>query len=165
MTEQDFSSGAAAAPRRRRPSRIAMTPGERDAFLAAVRVCRVATGGPRGPHVSPLWYVWDGTALWLYSLVDSKRWRDLADDPRVAVVVDDGHDYGELRGVELRGTVERVGEVPRTGEPVPELAVPERLFGEKYSGGELRLDGRHGWLRLVPAYAAGWDFRKTAGPR
>ena len=48
--------------------------------------------------------------------------------------MDAGHDYTELRGVELRGRVEVVGEVPRRGLPVPELAEPERLFARKYFG-------------------------------
>ena len=104
-----------------------------DAFLAEQRTCRVATASELGPHLTPLWYVWDGTALWLTSIVSSQRWTDLARDPRVAVLVDAGDDYTELRGVELRGRVEIVGEVPRTGLPEPQLDEPERLFARKYA--------------------------------
>ena len=142
-----------------------MTATERDTFLAAERTCRVATvsGGGR-PHVSPLWFVWDGESLWLYSMVRSQRWTDLQRDPRLAVVVDAGVEYSALRGVELSGTVEVVGPIPRTGgEPGPELEEPERLFALKYGGGELVHDGRHGWLRLRPEREYSWDFRKLAG--
>ncbi|HVC72602.1 MAG TPA: pyridoxamine 5'-phosphate oxidase family protein, partial [Mycobacteriales bacterium] len=98
----------------RRARRIAMTPDEVDAFLAAERTCRVATAGADGrPRVVPLWFAWDGRALWLTSLVRSQRWTDLARDPRVAVVVDTGDAYGELRGVEIAGTAAPVGDVPR----------------------------------------------------
>ena len=48
-----------------------MSADERDEFLAAERTCRVATISPDGPHATPLWFVWDGTALWLYSIVAS----------------------------------------------------------------------------------------------
>lgn len=115
--------------------------------------------------LSPLWYVWDGSALWLYSIVRSQRWRDLGRDPRVSVVVDAGTDYLELRGVELGGGVEVMGEVPRTGEPGhPELELPERLFRERYHGGrDFPYDGRHGWLRLIPDRQYTWDFRKIPG--
>ena len=83
-----MQSGEAALPQRRGRA-LAMTPAERDAFLSAQPVCRVATVGRGGkPHVSPLWFVWDGGALWLYSIVRSQRWTDLAADPRVSVVVD-----------------------------------------------------------------------------
>ncbi len=144
----------------RRSRKIAMTSDEVDAFLAAERTCRVATNGRGGPHATPLWYAWHGGALWLTSLSRSQRWVDLAADPRIAVVVDAGVEYGELRGVELRGRVEVVGEVPRTGEPVPELEGPEQVFADRYTGGTMFHDGRHAWLRLIPEKITSWDFRK-----
>ena len=52
--------------------------------------------------MAPLWFVWDGTALWLNSVVRSQRWTDL----------------------ELSGAVAVVGDVPRTATPEPALAVP-----------------------------------------
>ena len=56
-----------------------------------------------------------------------------------------------------------MGEAPRTGEPCPELDVPERLFARKNFGmEEMPHDGRHAWLRLTPDAIASWDFRKLA---
>lgn len=147
----------------RRARAIAMTADEVDRFLAEQRTCRVATIGANGPHATPLWYVWHGGALWLTSLSRSQRWADLQKDPRIAVVVDTGDAYQELRGVELRGKVEVVGEVPRTGEPVPELDGPEQAFADRYSGGARGYDGRHAWLRLVPEKITSWDFGKIGG--
>ncbi|MGV9314811.1 pyridoxamine 5'-phosphate oxidase family protein [Streptomyces sp. NPDC003691] len=156
--------GPAATQRRGR--RIMMTPGEIDTFLAGRRTCRAATVSPDGrPHAGALWYAWDGTSLWLYSLVRSRRWTDLRHDPRIAVLVDDGEEYGELRGVELSGSVVPVGEAPRTGEPCAELREPERLFARKNFGlGAMPHDGRHAWLRLTPDTIVSWDFRKAGGP-
>lgn len=148
----------------RRGRRIMMTPDEIDGFLAQRRTCRVATVSPDGrPHAGALWFAWDGTSLWLYSLVRSRRWAGLRHDPRVAVVVDDGEEYGELRGVELCGSVEFVGEAPRTGAPHPELDAPERLFATRNFGlPEMPHDGRHAWLRLTPDTITSWDFAKLA---
>ncbi|KUJ68279.1 pyridoxamine 5-phosphate oxidase [Streptomyces albus subsp. albus] len=153
------------ASTQRRGRRIMMSTEELDAYLAAQRTCRVATvGGDGRPHVSALWFAWDGSALWLYSLVRSRRWAELRRDPRVAVIVDDGAEYGELRGVELGGTALPVGEAPRSGVPCPVLDAPERLFAAKYFGLDaLPHDGRHGWLRLVPETITSWDFRKIPG--
>jgi hypothetical protein len=138
-----------------------MTPEERDQFLASERTCRVATADGHGaPHVTPLWFAWDGTSLWLTSLVNSQRWTDLQRDPRVSAVVDAGDGYMELRGVELRGKAVPVGEAPRTGEPAPELEAPERIFADKYAGGRVHHDGRHAWLRMTPDKIVSWDFRK-----
>jgi PPOX class probable F420-dependent enzyme len=154
------------AATQRRGRKIMMEPGELDAFLGAQRTCRVATVSADGaPHVSPLWFVWDGTSLWLYSITRSRRWSELRRDPRVAVVVDAGEDYGELRGVELSGTVEVVGEVPRTGEPLAELTEVERLFARKNFGiDDMPHDDRHAWLRLTPDAITSWDFRKLGSP-
>lgn len=151
----------AVRPQRRRRS-IAMTPEEVDTFLGAQQTCRVATVTRKGhPHVTPLWFAWDGAALWLYSIIDSQRWKDLSHDSRVAAVIDDGDRYGELRGVEITGAAVVIGEVPRRGEPHDELAEPERLFSEKYFGAaEFTSDGRHAWLRITPVSLRSWDFRK-----
>lgn len=163
MKQEDGVARKDGVSAQKRGRRIAMSATERDTFLDVERTCRVASVGASGPHVTPLWFVWDGTALWLHSLSRSRRWAELADDPRVAVVVDAGTQYLELRGVELTGRVEVVGEVPRTGEPVTELTEVERRFAQKYLGCDtFATDGRHGWLRLVPENAVSWDFRKLA---
>ncbi|GAB7102811.1 pyridoxamine 5'-phosphate oxidase family protein [Streptomyces phaeofaciens] len=146
----------------RRGRKIMMTPGELDSFLTTQRTCRVATVSAEGaPHVSALWYLWDGSALWLYSVVRSKRWTQLLRDPRVAIVVDTGEEYDSLRGVELSGAVEFVGEAPRTGELCAELDAVETLFARKNFGLDaMPHDGRHAWVRLRPEKIVSWDFRK-----
>ena len=153
----------------RRGRKIAMSDDERDAFLAEERTCRVATIGPDGPHATPLWFGWDGTHLWLYSIVKSRRWTDLMRDQRIGITVDSGVDYLELRGVEITGTVETVGEVPRTGEANDDLVAIEKHFAGKYMSApdgprneEMFHDGRHGWLRVTPKKITSWDFRKLA---
>lgn len=138
-----------------------MTPDEIDTFLGTERTCRVATNGPDGPHATPLWFVWHDGKLWLSSLTRSRRWADLQGDPRIGVVIDAGVEYQELRGVELSGTAEVVGEAPRTGAEEPGLVQPELLFARKYLGGDQMFhDGRHGWLRVTPDKITSWDFRK-----
>jgi PPOX class probable F420-dependent enzyme len=144
-----------------RARKIAMSAEELDRFLAEQRMCRLGSVLADGaPHVSPLWFVWDGSALWLHSIVKSQRWANLMRDPRVSVAVDAGDDYFELRGVELMGRVEVVGEVPRADAPSPDTAAAEQLWADRYSRGTFVPDGRHAWLRLVPDKIVSWDFRK-----
>jgi len=77
--------------------------------------------------------------------------------------VDAGSDYLELRGVEILGSVEFVGEQPRKGEPHKELAVMEPQFFSKYfSTTEVFHDGKHAWIRVKPTKISSWDFRKLA---
>ena len=110
----------------RRGRKIALTPEELDAYLATERTCTVATVSHDGPHVTALWFVWDGACIWLYSITRSQRWTDLQRDPRVALLIEAGEEYFELRGVEVSGRVETIGEVPRTGEANDELPNDER---------------------------------------
>jgi hypothetical protein len=141
----------------RRGRAIAMTMAEVDAYLRTERTCRVGTvGGDGGPHLSALWFVWDGTAVWLNSVVKSQRWVNVVRNPRVSLLVDGGVEFMELHGIEILGDAE----VPRTDRPDPVLAEPERLFGEKYAGGPFVADGRHAWLCVVPEKIVSWDFRK-----
>ena len=144
-----------------------MSDEERDGFLAEMRVCRLGTVQADGsPHVTPVWFAWDGEAIWFYSITRSQRWTNAVRDPRVSAVVDAGDDqYFQLRGVELIGRVEQVGEQPRVGTPDPRLETPERLFARRYMGQDAMpgYDGRHAWLRLRPDKVVSWDFRKLAG--
>jgi nitroimidazol reductase NimA-like FMN-containing flavoprotein (pyridoxamine 5'-phosphate oxidase superfamily) len=44
---------------------VAMSKGEIDRFLQQKLVARLTSIHPDGyPHTTPLWYVWDGEALW-----------------------------------------------------------------------------------------------------
>ena len=140
-----------------------MSEEERNAFLSAERTCRLASAGKDGqPHVTPLWFAWDGSALWISSIVRSQRWTDILNDSRVAIVVDAGDSYEDLRGVEIRGKAAVVGEVPRTGADYPALETVERLYAQKYADGHIYYDGRHAWLLVVPDKIVTWDFRKRS---
>lgn len=141
-----------------------MTQQEIDSFLIRKKTCRVATVDAGGnPHVAPLWFVWDGTSVWLNSIIRSQRWVDIQRDPRIAVVVDGGDGFTELHGVEIRGTAEKVGDVPRGFGRNNALTDVEREFARKYTGrDEFVADGRHAWLRIVPTSIVSWDFRKNA---
>ena len=148
-----------------RGRRIAMTPTELDSFLADERTCRVATLGADGsPHVSPLWFVWDGASLWLNTLVKSQRWTNLVRDPRVSVAIDVGLDFSELRGVVIEGRAQPTGDAPRTSTPDAAVDDAERRFADKYQGGgTFTPDGRHAWVKVVPNKVSSWDFRKMTG--
>ncbi len=148
----------------KRGNKIAMTAAERDDFLISERICRVATVGPSGPHNTALWFLWDGTHFWMQSITRAQRWADLQRNPQVAIVVDTGVDYLELRGVEILGTVEFIGEQPRAGKPNDDLAIMEPQFFRKYfNTDQVSHDGKHAWVRVKPTKIASWDFRKLAG--
>ena len=80
--------------------------------FATGRVARLATLSAAGPRLVPVTFAWhQGTAVWAVDRVKPKRpgplrrERDLAADPRVAMLVDHyAEDWAALWWVELQGT-------------------------------------------------------------
>ena len=73
-------------------------------LLQATTVAHVATIGPQGePQVSPVWFVWDGTALRFSMNKIRQKHRNLIREPRIALsIVDPTNMY---RAIEIRGKV------------------------------------------------------------
>ncbi|GAA1070562.1 pyridoxamine 5'-phosphate oxidase family protein [Nocardiopsis composta] len=130
-----------------RRARIRLTGEEAEAFLAANRKVQVATVGRDGaPHLSTLFYAMVGGRLAFWTYAASQKAVNLRRDPRMTCLVDDGEDYGELRGLVLYGTAEldgdpaavaRVGTAvtaAMTGTPVADLQGPEAQQGIAQAG-------------------------------
>jgi pyridoxamine 5'-phosphate oxidase family protein len=75
-------------------------------FLRSQRIGRLATVGPTGwPHVVPVMYALDDAGAFEFD-VDGVKLRNLAAEPRAAIVVDA---MGPKRGVTVQGRVELIG--------------------------------------------------------
>lgn len=122
---------------------------------------RVGTVSPDGsPHVVPMWFVWHEGAMWINNLKKARRTRDLRSGSRVALCVDTGHDYFELRGAVLYGRPEDVA------PDHAELPAVRKAFGDKYFHGiDIPTVKSHQWLRMVPETVVTWDFRKIPAGR
>ena len=81
------------------------TPGELE-FLRSQRIARLATVGPSGwPHVVPVIYSMDEEGAFEFD-VDGVKLRNLASEPRAAMVVDA---MGPKRGVSFQGKTNLIG--------------------------------------------------------
>lgn len=136
-------------------SLLRLTPEELDALLAGERTAHVATVSPDGwPHVVPLWFVWLEGALWVNNLRRSRRTRNLERGSPVAVCVDAGARYADLRGAVLYGRFV-------AADDDPGLGAVRAAFAAKYWGGhEVGALRSHQWLRLRAERTASWDFAK-----
>ena len=130
-------------------------------LLRDARTMRVGTVSEGGePHVVPLWFVWHRGAIWINNLRRSRRTRDLSAGSRVALCIDVGEEYFELRGAVLYGTPEAVAAED------PELPAIRKAFGDKYfHGAEIPDTKSHQWLRMDPERIVSWDFRKIPAGR
>lgn len=116
------------------------------AYLGFQTLGRLATIGPNGPQNHPVWYrVNAGTGtidIGGTDLSATQKYRNVCADPRVSFVVDDtvsepvvpGGDHG--RGVEVRGCVEIVHDVPLIDGFSTEVLriTPRRILGWNLDG-------------------------------
>lgn len=83
-------------------------------FLEQQRVVNIATIGPTGmPHLVAMWYALVDGAIWFETKAKSQKIQNLRRDPRISCLVEAGHTYDTLRGVELEGTAEIVEDPQR----------------------------------------------------
>ncbi len=103
-----------------------------EAVLAEPVLARLATTNPKNmqPHVVPVWFMWDGTCVWISSFVSTRKIRELRHNPRGAVLIESKQEGGKLTAVLLEGAVELVTE-PRS--QVSEVAnrIYIRYLGEE----------------------------------
>jgi PPOX class probable F420-dependent enzyme len=142
-----------------------MTATEIAEFLAPPRNLQVATINHDGtPHLVTMYYaVIDGKiAFWTYR--KSQKVLNLRRDPRITVLVEDGTEYGELRGVSIAGRAD----LSEDHDAVMEVGT--RLFGRYF--GELNDDARAGVeasgakriaITVEPERIVSWDHRKLSG--
>ena len=144
-----------------------MTDDELRGFLAEQKIVSVATLGPNGrPHLVPLWYVPEDTALSGWTYAASQKAKNLERDPRATLQVEAGIDYSELRGVMFECDVDLEREPAKvaeygtalfkryggTDELVPEVADMVEKQSHKRVG-----------LRFTPTRTVSWDHRKLGG--
>jgi PPOX class probable F420-dependent enzyme len=151
-----------------RRSQIMLSDEEQLELLEGERIAVVSSLGPRGwPHSMPMWFVpRDGEVrVWTYG--KSQKVRNLERDTRATVLVETGHEYGELRGV----MIEARAEIHRDFETV--IGFAEELT-VRYAEGISSVEGdakaaleaqapKRVAIRFNPVRVATWDHRKLGG--
>ena len=109
-------------------SKIEMDHDEVVQYLERSRTATMVTNGPSGhPHAVAMWYAVVEGSIWFETKAKSQKATNLRRDPKITVLIEDGHTYDTLRGVSLEGTAEIVDD-------------PERLWDvgvsvwERYNG-------------------------------
>jgi PPOX class probable F420-dependent enzyme len=67
----------------------------------------MATANKDGqPHVVPVWYAWDGNTLWISAYADTRKVKDLQENPLISVAIDEVSADGKTQAVILEGKAE-----------------------------------------------------------
>lgn len=142
-----------------------MDDAEVEAFLAAGTRAHVSTLNRDGsPHVVPVTYVVLDGLVTFWADTSSQKVVNLRRDERVACVVDDGTEFQELRGVELRGTGS-LTEDAATNERIADLfalKVPEE-HRDAARATLLALAAERSAVSVHPTKISSWDHNKLFG--
>lgn len=111
--------------------------GERDVW--------VSTAHPdHGPHQVPLWFLWDGRAVWMCTGATSATARNVRDEPRVRLALPDTFDVVLLQG---------------KAECFPDQEVPDdaaEAFAAKFGWDPRTEDDPFVYVRVVPETVRAW---------
>jgi PPOX class probable F420-dependent enzyme len=141
---------------------VSMSADEVASFLATSRKVQLGTLNPDGSvHLVTMFYgLVDGQiAFWTYRT--SQKALNLARDPRITCLVEDGSDYFELRGVQVRGTVRVLAEFAQV------LEIGKLVAGGMSGSSSAAADAyvaqaapkRFGYI-VEPTRVVSWDHRK-----
>jgi len=151
-----------------RRDQITLTEEEQLELLDQERVVIISSLGPRGwPHSMPMWFVVRDGDIWCWTYAKSQKVKNLERDPRATLLIETGHEYQELRGIQIEAEAELI----RDTEEVFEFA---KLLTVRYAEGLTELpEGADVALRaqapkrvamhFKPVRTATWDHRKLGG--
>jgi PPOX class probable F420-dependent enzyme len=143
-----------------------MTQNEVRELLAAGGSMTLSTHGPRGfPHAIAMFYALDEDgSIRMAAYENSQKVRNIERDPKVALLVERGSAYDELRGVMIEGLAQLTKDLDATvatmieatsssGSPLPEVgAIPEAV--------KQKMAGKRVLIRVRPQRVVSWDHAK-----
>jgi PPOX class probable F420-dependent enzyme len=150
-----------------RRAQIQLTDDEQRELLESERVVIVSSIGTRGwPHSMPLWYVLRDGEIWIYTYAKSQKVRNLERDLRATLLIETGHEYSELRGVQIEAEAEIHRDLDLVYEVGRELTLryAEGASIEGDAAEALKAQARKRVaIRFEPRRVATWDHRKLGG--
>lgn len=122
-------------------------------------LARLGTANPVSaqPHVTPVWFAWDGEHLYISAFISTRKAREASANPHISVLIDTSE---PTRAVLLEGEAEiliEAGEVARLAE-----WIYTRYVGEK----DVKGDPYQSWVRdpenriikMQPEHAYAWRW-------
>ena len=154
------------------PSRrelIQMKPDEVREFMGAQKTITIVSNGRGGfPHPMPMWFAFDDDlTVRMTTFRKSQKVKNVQRDPKVSLLVEDGEEYAELRGVVIYGHCEVVDDVERVKDTLIDIAAGEAPSDpEANEGMRAAIQGtaaKRVLLRVRPETVVSWDHRKLGG--
>jgi len=147
-----------------RRRQIRLTPEEQAAFLREHRKAALATIGKDGfPHVVAMNFVAKDGAFYMTSYGKAQKVLNIRRNPKVALMVEAGDSYGELRGVMIRGDCEILEEADAVRGVFAAMAEARGTPARERPRGSVDSAPKRVVLKIVPEKITSWDHRKLGG--
>ncbi len=152
-----------------RRAQIQMSDDEIRDFVRTSRTIIINSIDPGGyPHPMPMWFaVDDDGTVRMTTFRKSQKVKNIERDPRVSMLVEDGEEYAQLRGVVFYGKAELVDdrkEVTKTllaigGQEVPKDPEARAVL----EAGIARTAAKRVCILIRPERVVSWDHTKLGG--
>ncbi len=145
---------------------VSMTDEEMWGFIDGQKSIQIATINKDGsPHLTTLWFAIVDGRIVLETFTKSQKVVNLKRDPRIAVLVESGEAYDELRGVSINATAELVSEVDEVHQlhmavlrrNTPEI--PEDVLEKAIAS----MAPKKTAILIKPEKVMSWDHTKLGG--
>jgi PPOX class probable F420-dependent enzyme len=142
---------------------IRLTADEQAAYLRANRKCALATLDKDGfPHVTAMNFVVRDGAYYMTSYGKAQKVVNIRRDPKVAIMVETGTSYAELKGVMVRGLCEIIEGADAVRQVFAWSAEARGDIYKRPTGASDSAPKRI-VLKIVPQKTISWDHSKLGG--
>ena len=127
---------------------------EESEFLKEHEVCRLATvSGDGTPHVVPVCYILEGKHIYIVTDYGTKKYRNILENPRVALVVDE-YRPGRHKAVVIQGEAE----VLERGQEFRRIS---QLFFRRFKWARMDRweEGETPMLKIKPLKVISWGLK------
>lgn len=151
-----------------RRAEIVLSPEEQEELLAEERVVIISSLGPRGwPHSMPMWFTVRDGDIWVWTYAKSQKVKNLERDPRATLLIETGHEYSELRGIQIEAEAELIRDTDQVFEFAKELTIRyaegiDSIEGDAAAALQAQAPKRVA-IHFHPKRVATWDHRKLGG--
>jgi len=148
------------------PSRremIAMSEAEMWTFIETQKSIQVCTLNKDGsPHLTVMWFAVKDGAIVLETFTKSQKIVNLKRNPKIAVMLEDGSEYNELRGVSINCNVELIEDYDTVHAMHVDVVVRNQagVTAEQAEEFTREMSKKKTVMLIRPEKVVSWDHRK-----
>ena len=137
---------------------IRLDPDEQLEVLRTAKKASLSTIDAEGyPHVVAMGFVEEAGKIIMTSYAKAQKVLNIRRNPKVAIMVEEGSDYSNFRGVSIRGTCELDDDHDAV------VAAMEKILGQQLSEVAVRRAAKRIVMTVTPHKTATWDHGKLEG--